>query len=43
MFLGLQAQPAPALQQLRGMDYCIDLKMTQQEQLASWLKQQRGQ
>jgi puromycin-sensitive aminopeptidase len=36
--------PAPAAertlqQSLERMDYCIDLKMTQQEQLASWLKQ----
>jgi len=36
--------PAPAAertlqQSLERMDYCIDLKMTQEEQLASWLKQ----
>jgi aminopeptidase N len=29
-------------QSLERIDYCTDLKMTQQDQLASWLKQKKG-
>jgi len=45
-FFGAHRAPAAERslkQSLERMDYCIDLKMAQQEQLALWLKQKPGQ